>query len=359
MALAKRFGSEFGLKNSERELSQIKSKRAEDGQITTRYQQNHEGIPVMGGELIINTNENGDLYSMNGEVSANLSLSTQATIDAEQAKEIALKSMAKWYQQTPQDFLVSEPALWVYDESLLRPSTRPAELVWRMEVTPRDVSMPVRELVLVNAQRGGISLHFNQVDTAWHMPEKTPLTQVAKTLSSTESSDQASTNHSSDATMTALLGATWYVAATGNDSNSCSSVGSPCRTINAAIGKAANGDTIRIAAGTYTSADFTVVWVTKSLTLSGGWNTAFTSQNALSIIDGQNTRLGVYVISVNGVDFITATIDHFIIKNGKGGSNGGGVDNQYADLTITDSSIQNNSASANPSSGGGYSIIPI
>jgi hypothetical protein len=175
------------------------------------------------------------------------------------------------------------------------------------------------------------------VDTAWHMAENAKLNSRAPT-------NDLGSDHIAN-----LLGATWYVATTGNDSNSCSSAGSPCRTINAAIGKAANGDTIRIAAGTYTSADFTVVWVTKSLTLSGGWNTAFTSQTTLSIIDGQNTRLGVYVISVNGVDFITVTLDRFIIQNGKSGD-GGGVNNQYADLTITNSFIQNNSTD---SRGGG------
>jgi Zn-dependent metalloprotease len=167
LALAKRFGPEFGLKNPERELSELKTARAEDGRITTRFQQNYEGIPVMGGELIVNTNESGDLYSMNGEVSSNISLSTQPTIDRDQAKEIALQSVAKWYAKAPEDFLASEPSLWIYDESLLRPSTRPAELVWRMDVTPQDASIPVRELVLVNAQRGNISLHFNQIDTAW------------------------------------------------------------------------------------------------------------------------------------------------------------------------------------------------
>ena len=77
LALAKRFGSEFGLSNPERELSEIKAKHADDGRVTVRYQQNHQGIPVLGGELIVNTNENGDLYSMNGEVSPNLSLQTQ------------------------------------------------------------------------------------------------------------------------------------------------------------------------------------------------------------------------------------------------------------------------------------------
>lgn len=48
MALARRFGPEFGLKNPERELSQINSSQADNGRITARYQQNYQGIPVMG-----------------------------------------------------------------------------------------------------------------------------------------------------------------------------------------------------------------------------------------------------------------------------------------------------------------------
>ena len=167
MALAKRFGPEFGLQDPGRELTVMKSSRAENGRISARYQQNYQGIPVIGGELIVNTNQNGDLYSMSGEVSVELSLSIQPAIESEQARQTALQAVASLYQKAPADFTASEPALWIYDERLLRPSTRPAELVWRMEVTPKDKSMPVRELVLVNAQRGNISLHFNQIDTAW------------------------------------------------------------------------------------------------------------------------------------------------------------------------------------------------
>src|SRR5688572_3040260 len=89
MALAKRFAAEFGLKNRERDLSVKKAGEPQNGRITVRYQQNYQGIPVMGGELIVNTNENGDLFSMNGEVSPNLTLSTQPTVDSEQAKESA------------------------------------------------------------------------------------------------------------------------------------------------------------------------------------------------------------------------------------------------------------------------------
>src|SRR5262245_38793016 len=166
-ALLERFAPEFGIKDPERDLTELKKNQSEDGRMSVRYQQKYEGIPVIGGELIVNTNEEGDLYSMNGEVSPDISVSIQPKIESAQAAATAREALAKWYQKTPADFVASEPELWIYDESLLRASARPVELVWRMEVTSKDLGMPVRELVLVNAERGNISLHFNQIDTAW------------------------------------------------------------------------------------------------------------------------------------------------------------------------------------------------
>ena len=167
MALAQRFGVEFGLRDPERELTEIGRRQFEDGRLTVRYQQTYAGVPVMGGELIVRTNGEGDLYSMNGEVSANLALNTVPSIQSEQAQGSALQAVAKWYQKDSTHFTVSEPELWILDPSLLMPGSRPRELVWRMEVTAVDLRLPVRELVLVNALRGNISLHFNQIDTAW------------------------------------------------------------------------------------------------------------------------------------------------------------------------------------------------
>ena len=166
LAIAQHFGREFGLRDAARELMAMRSDHAESGRVTIRYQQQYQGIPVLAGELIVNTNDQGDFYSMNGEVALDLSLLTQPTIGPEQASQIALQAAAKWYRKTTGDFVTSTPTLWIYDGSLLKPSQRPAELVWRMEVTPAASLMPVRELVLVNAQRGSISLHFNQIDAA-------------------------------------------------------------------------------------------------------------------------------------------------------------------------------------------------
>ena len=167
LALLKRYGAEFGLQDPERELVEKSSSQLEDGRLAVRYQQTYRGIPVMGGELVVNTNADVDLYSINGEVAAELNLSVEPGIDPAQAQESARQAVAKWYGIPSVELSVSEPELWILDPSLITPYARPAELVWRMEVTAIDELLPVRELVLINAQRGHISLHFNQIDTTW------------------------------------------------------------------------------------------------------------------------------------------------------------------------------------------------
>ncbi len=117
--------------------------------------------------------------------------------------------------------------------------------------------------------------------------------------------------------------ATWFVSTSGSDTNNCLSPTTPCHTINAAIGKANSGDSIFIAAGTYSSPSGNqVVLIDKNINLYGGWNEDFTNQNNISIINGTSTKRG---ITISGQ--FSANLEKLDIRNGlsKDYDGGGGV----------------------------------
>jgi bacillolysin len=135
------------------------------GGSSVRYQQLFRGVPVLAGEIIVNLDARGNLRAMAGEISPDLKLSVDPELGREDAADNARAAAAKVYGVDPSSLEASEPSLWIFDERLLRPSPRPATLVWRTEVTPDDLA-PIRQLVLVDAARGQVVLQFNQIDSA-------------------------------------------------------------------------------------------------------------------------------------------------------------------------------------------------
>jgi bacillolysin len=166
LAMISAYAADFGLKNPVSELKLLETEQIE-GREVTRFQQVHQGVPIMGGEIIVNANDRAELLSLSGEISPELALDINPTISAKQAQITALELMAKGHQVSKDEFDVTTPELWIYDSRLFEPDSTKAVLVWRLEVKSKNNVLPINELVLVDARRGSIVLNFNQVDTAW------------------------------------------------------------------------------------------------------------------------------------------------------------------------------------------------
>ena len=156
-------------------------------------------------------------------------------------------------------------------------------------------------------------------------------------------------------------GVTRYVATTGTDAGDCTSSGSSCATIQYAVNQADAGDSIDVAAGTYSE----VVNITKSVALKGAQagNDARTrsgaSETILQTPGGQDKTLRIRAANITvdgftidgstgtnslGFDFVApntnATIVNNVIKNTKVG-----VDAIYTDisgLTVSKNLFDNN-----------------
>jgi len=106
-----------------------------------------------------------NVISAGGEILPDLALGITPGVDSATARERARSLVARIYGLNVDGLTASEPELWVYNPILLKPSLSLTRLVWRMEVQPVEL-LPIRELVLVDAHIGIVTLHFNQIDTA-------------------------------------------------------------------------------------------------------------------------------------------------------------------------------------------------
>jgi Zn-dependent metalloprotease len=158
-------GSLLGLSNQAAELTVKRQTKTADGRSVIRFQQVYQGIPVVGGDLVMQLNAANDIVMVNGEILPDIKLDIKAGISAAAAQQGALGLVAGKNNISSAALKVSAPQLWIYNPVLSQAKSGPTLLVWRMEVRPMKLA-PIRELVLLDAHSGSVVLNFNQVDNA-------------------------------------------------------------------------------------------------------------------------------------------------------------------------------------------------
>jgi bacillolysin len=159
------YGGLFGVVDQGEELTLMRERSASGGRSFVRFQQKHRGIPVLGGELIVQVDGRGSVVSANGEVVPGIAVEPVPEVAAAVARQRAVGLVADAYGVDAGELRATTPELWVYDPVVFNRMPRGARLVWRLEVTAREL-LPIQELVLVDAKTGAVVLHFNQIDAA-------------------------------------------------------------------------------------------------------------------------------------------------------------------------------------------------
>lgn len=162
------YGPLFGLTNQTAELNVMQSQSTKEGRNFIRFQQVYQNIPVIGGEIIVQSDKNQQIVSAGGELLPGPNLSVTPKITPADAQNKALAAIAKGYKLPVSALTTTKPELWIYDSRIMNGTTaHPGTLVWRMEVTATaGKAEPIREFVLIDAQAGLVTLHFNQIADA-------------------------------------------------------------------------------------------------------------------------------------------------------------------------------------------------
>ncbi|HEY0095699.1 MAG TPA: peptidase M4, partial [Archangium sp.] len=136
----------------------LKSARTdEQGNTHLRYGQTKNGLPVVGGELLLHVNKDGVVYSANGSAFDGELAPAKARIAPEAAKTVALDSTSGHHLAAE-----GEPRL-VYMRS---EQDNRLKLAYEVVVTGEGLDLPIRDHVLVSANDGTILNRITDIHSA-------------------------------------------------------------------------------------------------------------------------------------------------------------------------------------------------
>jgi bacillolysin len=163
-AFLQRYGRAFGVRDQLKELRVISTRPAPSGRSVVRFQQEHGGVPVIGGELVVNLDADGDVLSASGEALPGPRISVEPVVTASEARRAAIATVAGKRGARVAGLVATAPSLWIYDSRILGgPGLDVPTLVWRMDVRGEG---PIDELVLVDARLGNVVVRIDQIEEA-------------------------------------------------------------------------------------------------------------------------------------------------------------------------------------------------
>jgi bacillolysin len=158
------YGRLFGLVDPIRELKLNRVRDLPEGRSVVKFNQVHNGIPVIAGEMIVNMDRVKNIKSISGEISPRITLDTTASFDLQRAERKALATVAKKYRVSEEHLEVLSSELSIYNPVLLGHRMNRNFLVWKVAV--KSAKLPIKEFMLIDAKTGMTLLSFNQVHAA-------------------------------------------------------------------------------------------------------------------------------------------------------------------------------------------------
>jgi Zn-dependent metalloprotease len=179
------YGSLFGLadpsaelrvRETERTLAPASGSTPDAGaglpNATVRFDQVRGGVPVMGGEIVVQLTEDGAVLSAAGEVLPTASAArTKATVGVKHARTAAARWVARELNRQASAVATTSEGLGIYDPRLMDdPTLAPTgtRLVWRIDAkVPATNRQPAdRRLVVVDARSGQVLTTIGRLYTA-------------------------------------------------------------------------------------------------------------------------------------------------------------------------------------------------
>ncbi len=180
-----RYGALFGLQAPARELQVRRTRRqlapargpasaagAGLPNATVRFGQVRDGVPVMGGEIVVQLTDDGEVLSAAGEVLPSAAAATQkALIGATQARNVAARWVARETGRPAGAVSAASEGLAQYDPRLMddpQLQTLGSRLAWRIGTTAgATAAKPAdRRLVVVDARSGQVLTTIGRIATA-------------------------------------------------------------------------------------------------------------------------------------------------------------------------------------------------